>query len=43
MAETCLQVELAENKAELQRLREWVSIGKPTVYKYMSLIYLVPR
>jgi len=33
MAEARLQMELAETKAVLQRLRERVSVGTPTVHK----------
>ena len=43
MAEARLQAELAETKAEIQRLRERFSIGMPTVRKDMSLISLVPK
>jgi hypothetical protein len=43
MAKTCWQAELAETKPQLQRLREQVSVGTPTVHKDLSLIYLVPR
>ena len=38
-----LQAELAEAKAELQRLRERVSVGTPTVHKDLSLISLIPK
>jgi len=38
-----LQAELAETKAELQRLRERVSVGTPTVHKDISLISLIPK
>jgi hypothetical protein len=38
-----LQAELAEAKAELQRLRERVSVGTPTVRKDLSLISLIPK
>jgi len=43
MAEARLQMELAETKAELQRLRERVSIGAHAVHKDLSLISLVPK
>jgi hypothetical protein len=43
MAEARLQAELAETKAEIQRLRERFSIGTPTVHKDLSLISLVPK
>ena len=35
--------ELAETKAELQRLRERVSVGTHTVHKDLSLISLIPK
>jgi len=38
-----LQAELAEAKAEVQRLRERVSVGTPTVHKDRSLISLIPK
>jgi len=38
-----LQAELAEAKAELQRLRERVPVGTPTVHKDLSLISLIPK
>jgi len=43
MAEVRLQMELAETKAELPRLRERVSVGAPAVHKDLSLISLVPK
>jgi len=43
MAETRLQQELNESKLETVRLRKRVSLGAPTVNKYISLITLVPR
>jgi hypothetical protein len=43
MAEARLQAELAETRAEIQRLRERFSIGTPTVHNDLSLISLVPR
>ena len=43
MAEVRLQMELAEKKAELQRLRERVSVGAPAVHNDLSLISLVPK
>lgn len=43
MAEARLQMELAETKAELQRLRDRVSVGAPAVHKDLSLISLVPK
>jgi hypothetical protein len=38
-----LQAELAEAKAEVQRLRERVYVGTPTVHKDLSLISLIPK
>jgi hypothetical protein len=46
MTEQCLQQELAESKLEVQRLRERLSLGTPTiptVHKDMSLISLIPK
>jgi hypothetical protein len=43
MADARLKAELVETKAELQRLRERVSAGTPTVHKDLSLISLVPK
>ena len=43
MTDIRLQAELAESKAEIQRLREGMSMGKPTVHKDLSLISLVPK
>jgi len=43
MAEARINAELVENKAELQRLRDRVSIEIPTVHKDLSLISLVPK
>jgi hypothetical protein len=43
MAEARLQAQLVETKAELQRLRDHVCIGKPTVRKNMPLISLIPK
>jgi hypothetical protein len=42
MAEARLQAELAETKAELQRVRERFSVGT-TVHKDLSLISVVPK
>jgi len=41
MADARLQAGLVETKAELQRLRERVSAGTPTIHKDLSLISLV--
>ena len=38
-----LQAELAESKAEIQRLRESMTMGTPTVHKDLSLISVVPK
>jgi len=43
MNDASLRAEIAETKAELQRLRERMSIGTPTVYKELSLIALTPK
>jgi hypothetical protein len=43
IAEPCLQQEHAESKLEIQRLRESLSLGTPTVHKDMSLIFLIPK
>ena len=43
MAELRLQAELVESKAEIQRLRERMSIGTPTVHREMFFISLVPK
>jgi len=43
MAEAQLRHELAETKAELQRLKGRISVGKPTVHKDLSLISLIPK
>ena len=38
-----LQTELAEMKMELQRLRESMSHGTPTLHKDLSLVTLIPK
>ena len=43
MAEARLLAELADAKAELQRLKDRVPVGTPTVHKDLSLITLVPK
>jgi len=43
MAEAQLRAELAENKAEWQRLKERISVGTPMIHKDMSLISLIPK
>jgi len=43
MAYAQLQQELEESKSEIQRLRERMSQGAPTVHKELSLISLIPR
>jgi hypothetical protein len=43
MTDVRLQAELAESKAEIQRLRERMSLRTPTVHKELSLISLVPK
>ena len=43
MSEARILSELTETKDELQRLKERMSIGTPTVHKDLSLISLVPK
>jgi len=43
MSEARLLAEEMEAKAEVQRLRERMSVGTPTVHKDLSLITLVPK
>jgi len=43
MAYAQLQQELEESKSEIQRLRDRMSLGTPTVHKDLSLISLIPR
>ena len=43
MAEARLQVELAEAKLEIQRLKDRMSVGTPSVHKDLSSITLVPK
>jgi len=43
MAYAQLQQEIEESKSEIQRLRELMSLGTPTVHKDLSLILLIPR
>ena len=43
MTDTQLQIELAEARREIQRLRERLSVGAPTVHKDLSLVSLVPK
>ena len=43
MAEARLRAELEESKAEIQRLKESLSGGPPTVHKDLSLVSLVPK
>jgi len=43
MAEARLLAELAEAKAEVQRLKDRIPVGTPTVHKELSLITLVPK
>jgi hypothetical protein len=38
-----LLAELQESNAEVQRLRDRISIGNPTVHKDLSLFSLVPK
>jgi len=43
MAHAQLQQVLEEIKLEIERLRERMSLGAPTVHKDFSLISLIPR
>ena len=43
MPDTQLQIELAEARREIQRLRERLSVGAPTVHKDLSLVSQVPK
>ena len=43
MAYAQLQQELEESKSEIQRLRERMSLGAPTVHKNLSLVALILR
>ena len=43
MAYAQLQQEREEPKSEIQRIRERMSLGAPTVHKDLSLISLIPR
>ena len=43
MTDTQLQIELAEARREIQRLRERVSVGAPTVHEDLSLVSLVHK
>jgi len=43
MAEAQLRAELAETKAELQLLKERISVGTPTIHKDLSLRSLIPK
>ena len=43
MAEERLKAELADAKAEVQRLNDSLSVGTPTLHKELSLITLVPK
>jgi hypothetical protein len=38
-----LKAELIEAKSEIQRLKERMSLGVPTVHKDLSLVALVPK
>jgi len=43
MAYAQLQKEVGESKLEIQRLRERMSLGAPTIHKELSLITLIPK
>jgi hypothetical protein len=43
MAYAQIQQKLEEAKLDIQRLRERMSLGSPTVHKDLSLISLIPK
>jgi len=43
MTDIQLQIALAEARWEIERLRERVCVGAPTVHKDLSLVSLVPK
>jgi hypothetical protein len=43
MTDVKFQAELTETRKEVQRLKERMSLGAPTVHKDLSLISLVPK
>ena len=43
MTDARFQAELSETKSEVQRLKQRMSLGAPTVHKDLSLISLVPK
>jgi len=43
MAKAWLLAELQESKAEIQRLKERMYLGAPTIHKDLSLITLIPN
>lgn len=43
MTDARLQAEILETRAELQRLKDSMSVGTPTVHKDMSLVTLIPK
>jgi len=43
MADAKFQTELTETRSEVQRLKERMSLGAPTVHKELSLISLVQK
>jgi len=43
MAYAQLQKEVEESKLEIQRLRQRMSLGAPTIHKELSLIALIPK
>jgi len=43
MTDARFQAELTETKSDVQRLKERMSLGAPTVHKEPSLISLVPK
>jgi len=43
MAYAQLQQEVEESKLEIERLRERMCLGAPTIHKELSLIALIPK
>ena len=43
MNEVKFQTDLTETRNEVQRLKERMSLGAPTVHKDLSLVSLVPK
>jgi hypothetical protein len=43
MQDSSIQAQLAESKAEIARVREWLSTGVHMVHTNLSLVSLVPK